>query len=336
MISNPTPQRRLRGHRPARPGPHAANTAEHQARLAARLTDRDRWLAHMLAEHRVLTSSQITTLAFPSARAARQRLLELYRWSVIDRFQPFVTVGTAPMHYILGPAGATTLAAVHGLEPKELGYRHQRAMAMAHNLQLAHTVGVGDLATALIDHAHHDSDTSVTAWWSETRCTRLYGDLVRPDAYLRLTTRAGELEFFCEYDCGTETLARLSRKLHGYARLATASGLVTPILIWLPSTQREATARRALTQVHTGLDHPEAVPVATGAPLTSEVGPAEQVWLPLHTTHPRHTPAELARARPQLASPRQPLKEPASETPQPGPLPPPSPMPPTPAHPGRR
>jgi hypothetical protein len=118
MITNPTRQRTLRGHRPARPTPRTANSPDHQATLAARLTPRDRWIIRMLHEHRVLTSNQITALAFPSFRSGRQRLHELYCWSVLDRFQPFITLGSAPMHYVLAPAGAAVLAAEHGLDVK--------------------------------------------------------------------------------------------------------------------------------------------------------------------------------------------------------------------------
>ncbi len=137
MITNPTRQRTLRGHKATRPTPRAANTADHQAVLAWRLTPRDRWIIRMLHEHRVLTSHQITALAFPSFRSGRMRLRELYLWGVVDRFQPFVSVGTAPMHYVLAPAGAAVLAAENGLDIKELGYRHDRAFGIAHSLRLA-------------------------------------------------------------------------------------------------------------------------------------------------------------------------------------------------------
>jgi hypothetical protein len=74
----PIPQRALRGHRPARPSPRVAASADHHAQLAHRLTPRDRWLARMLAEHKVLTTHHITDLAFPTHRAANLRLLQLY------------------------------------------------------------------------------------------------------------------------------------------------------------------------------------------------------------------------------------------------------------------
>jgi Replication-relaxation len=188
MITNPTPQRALRGHRPHRLTDRAALTGKHHAHLAAHLTPRDRWLARVLHEHRVLTSTQITQLAFPSARAANHRLLQLYRWRVLDRFQPFLTLGSAPMHYVLDTAGAAVLAAEDDLDTTTVRYRHDRALGIAHSLRLAHTVGVNGFFTALVATARNSRDgveRAVTAWWSEARCARHFGDLVRPDGYGR-------------------------------------------------------------------------------------------------------------------------------------------------------
>jgi len=290
MITNPTRQRALRGHKPTRPTPRTANSADHQAALAWRLTPRDRWIIRMLHEHRVLTSHQITALAFPSFRSGRQRLRELYQCSVLDRFQPHVTLGTAPMHYVPAPAGATILAAEHGLDIKDLGYRHDRAIGIAHSLRLAHTIGVNDWFTSLITATYAGlSQSAVSAWWSETRCARHFGDLTKPDAYGRLTTPGREIEFFLEYDLGTEALPKLANKLSGYAALAQATAITTPLLIWLPTARRETTARRLLHRTWRDLDHPHAVPIATAAadqldPTAAHPSPADTVWLPLDPT----------------------------------------------------
>jgi len=289
MISNPTQQRTLRGHQAARPTSRAANTAGHQAVLARRLTPRDRWIIRMLWEHRVLTAHQITALAFPSFRSGRQRMRELYLWGVVDRFQPFISSGTAPMHYVLAPAGAAVLAAEDGIDVKELGYRRDRAFAVAHSLRLAHTVGVAEWFTALVDRARHDDAhdrTKLAAWWSETRCARHFGDLIKPDAYGRWTAQGAEIEFFLEYDLGTEALPKLAGKLAGYAALAQSTGITTPLLVWLPTARREATARRLLHRTWCALDNPRAVPVATAAaellnPEAAHPSPADQIWLPL-------------------------------------------------------
>lgn len=337
MITNSTRQRALRGHQATRPTPRAANTAEHRAALAARLTVRDRWIIRMLHEHRVLTSSQITALAFPSSRSARQRLRELYCWSVLDRFQPFISLGTAPMHYVLAPAGAAVLAAEDGRSVKHLGYQHERALGIAHSLRLAHTIGVNDFFTALIAaaRARCDPTLALRAWWSETRCTRHFGDLTKPDAYGRWTAHGSEIEFFLEYDFGTEALDRLANKLHGYAALAAASAITTPLLIWLPTARREATARHLLTPTWRHLNDPWAVPVATAAadllhPNTPHPSPADHIWLPLDCpggTTARRALHHLPAAWPHLPPPTTPPDEQTS-TPGPTQLPAPDPMPP--------
>ncbi len=334
MSSYPAPQRDLRGHRPARPSDRAALTGEHHAYLAAHLTPRDRWLARVLAEHRVLTAAQITQLAFASTRTANRRLLSLYRWRIVDRFQPYLTTGSAPMHYVLDTAGAAALAAEDGLDTstKDLGYRHDRAIQIAHSLRLAHTVGVNGFFADLVAIARHSptdrsgSDGSgvagagraVTAWWSEARCGRLFGEHVRPDAYGRWREpsdgQTSEVEFFLEYDTGTEALSRVAGKLTGYQRLAAATGIPTPVLFWLPTPAREANARAALSAVLRGLDRPDLVPVATTASIsatptgdwvgakyswgkTAPDSPAGARWLPLTPTAAPAGPDAVARAR---------------------------------------
>ncbi|VVJ21536.1 Uncharacterised protein [Amycolatopsis camponoti] len=315
MITTTTRQHQLRQHLPGRTAARAASSVEHQAALAARLTARDKWLLALLYEHRVLTSTQIQGAAFPSSRSTRQRLRELYLWRAVSRFQPFRQLGSAPMHYVLGPAGAAVLAAEHGLEVKDLGYRHDRSMAIAHNQRLAHTVGVADFFTSLIARSRrHDPvrcGEGVTAWWSETRCARHFGDLVIPDAYGRWHSATGELEFFLEFDTGSESLTKVSRKLLAYARLADSTGIATPVLFWLPTSRREAGARSALARIHADLDQTADVPVATAAAdlLNSDANcpsPADEVWLPLNTTSskrtsPRYKLGELTRAWPALA-----------------------------------
>jgi len=315
------PQRALRGHRPARPSDRAAVSGQHLALLAGHLTPRDRWLARAVHEYRTLTTHQVAALAFPSVRAANHRLLQLYRWRVLDRFQPFVTSGSAPMHYVLDLAGALVLAAEdhpttdtddsHSRRVRELaGYRRDRALAVAHSLRLAHTTGITNIYADLVAVARHtgphgrddtDGGRAVTAWWPEARCARLWGDLVRPDAYGRWREHGSrgteEVEFFLEYDTGTEPLHRLAGKLHDYQQLAAATGITTPVLFWLPSPAREHHARDTLAAALTGLDRPRLVPVATTA-ATPDIGaadsPAAARWLPLT---PAGTTAPAARVR---------------------------------------
>ncbi len=314
MITNPTRQWQLRGSMPQRPTPRAATTGAHHAQLARRLTRRDRWLARMLFEHKIFTTQQIVELCYPTMRAANHRLLDLYRWRVVDRFRPFVSRGTAPMHYVLDIAGAVALAQEDGLDPKSLDYRHEQAMGMAHSLRLAHTVGTNGILTSLVARSQRpDARGRLTAWWSELRCARLFGDMVRPDAYGRWRDDDGDhvVEFFVEFDFGTEDLGKLSRKLIGYHKLSAATGITTPVLVWLPTTRRETSARAALATMLSHLDHPALVPVATSAAdlVDKDIqhDPAGPRWLPISCEQAlppqRLTLGELARLWPYLTPP---------------------------------
>lgn len=263
MITNPTPQRALRSHLPARPRPQVFHTAEHHAMLAARLTPRDRWLIHMLAEHRVLTTDHIVQLCFSGRRTANQRLRLLYQWGVVARFQPHRALGSHPLHYVLDTAGALVLAHEHGLDLKTLGYNRNTELGRAYSLQLAHAVGCNSLLAALVHHARQPGSTGrLTTWWSAARCASAWGDIVSPDAYGRWAEDGDTVEWFLEFDFGTEKLARIANKLPCYARLAMATGIITPLLVWLPSGHREATVRNAFGEALSGVDR-RLVPVAT-------------------------------------------------------------------------
>jgi Replication-relaxation len=273
-----------RHHQPAPP----RATAQRMARLAGRLTDRDRLLCRLLAEHRVLTTGQLADLAFPNTDTTEHRLVILHRLGVVDRFRPHRRHGSAPYHYVLGPAGAAALAAERGITVKQLGWRRDRLLGLATSQQLAHLVGVNGFFCALARTARQQPGAVLVAWWPAQRCAARWGRLVHPDAYGRWREEGvGEVDFFLEYDRGTEPTARLAGKLAGYADLGHATGIATPLLVWLPTSAREAAARRML--LHPG------VRVATAVPLTP-LGPAEAVWLPVGGAGPRRRLAALADA----------------------------------------
>jgi len=257
-----------------------ARTTSKAAQLAAaayRLTERDRRLCRLVWEHRVLTTEQITDLCFPSLSTATHRLVLLTRLGVLDRFRPFRPTGSALYHYVLGELGAQVLAAEQGVTVSELGYSRTTTLALAHSQQLPHRVGVNGFFAALAAAARRRSDARLLAWWSERRCAKRWGRLVRPDGFGRWTEAGRTVEFFLEWDTGTEVVAKVAGKLRGYADLATGSGIWTPTLLWLPSPAREAEIRRAITT--------PPVPVATAhGPVTD---PADAVWLPMGEHHRR-------------------------------------------------
>ncbi len=255
--------------------------------LAGRLTDRDRHLCRLLHEHRVLTTSQIRELAFGSRNVAQHRLVALARLGVLVRFRPVWPHrggGSAPWHYLLGPAGAAVLAAERAITPAQLGYRRDRVLAIAHSQRLAHQIGVNGFFTALAARARRHPDTELLAWLSERACAERWGHVVRPDGYGHWRDPTGEVDFFLEYDTGTEPLERLLAKVDAYTELATATEIDTPVLLWLPGPGREAA-------LHQALGRPQ-VTVATAA---ARVGghPAGPVWLLAGEAGPRLTLASL-------------------------------------------
>jgi hypothetical protein len=323
VITNPTPQRALRSHHPQRPRPQVLHSPEHQARLARHLTARDRWLLQMLFEHHVLTTDQITELAFPSRRYTNARLRLLYQWGVVHRFQPHRTFGSYPMHYVLDTAGALVLAHELGTDLKALGYDRMREIGRAHSLQLAHTVGCNGLFTALVHCARQsDSTARLTAWWSPTRCAVLWGDIVTPDGYGRWRDDDREVEWFLEFDFGTEKLSRLAAKLPRYAKLAATTGIITPVLFWFASPQRETNARRVLADAVCGLDFPEQVPVGTTSG-GHAVDISDPRWQALDNPD-RAGLAGLGQLWPDLPA----LERPSGTLPASAPFPAPDPMPP--------
>ncbi len=270
------------------PAPPRTPASADLALLAGRLTDRDRELCRLLHEHRVLTTSQIQQLAFGSLNVAQHRLLALARLGVLERFRPVWTHGggSAPWHYVLGPAGAAVLAAERGTAPAQLGYRRDRVLAIAHSQRLSHQTGVNSFFCALAGHARRHPDSVLLAWWSERACADRWGHVVRPDGYGRWRDPGGEVDFFLEYDTGTEPLDRLLAKVDAYAELAAVSEIDTPVLFWLPGPGREAALHHALGR------HGPAVTLATAA-ARSGGHPTGRVWLPAGASGPRRTLAAL-------------------------------------------
>jgi len=295
--------------------------AERLAHLAARLTARDVWLCQLLDEHRVLTTSQLADLAFPNLDTAQHRLAILHRLELVERFRPRRDRGSAPYHYVLGPAGARVLAARQGQDPSRVRYRRGDALAVAHWRHLEHLVAVNGFFCALGRAARTRADRALVAWWSERRCAARWGRLVRPDGYGRWRDADAEVDFFVEVDRATEPAGRLAEKLDGYATLAAVTGVATPLLFWFPTPQREATARAALA---TAAAVPVPVATATSGSGGHPDDPAGPIWQPLGSAGPRQPLAVLAGGlgQPPPAPPpsaTQPELEPDDPSPPPSP-----------------
>ena len=257
--------------------------------VLGRLTERDRRLCHLLEDHRVLTTAQVADVGFTGERRARMRLGELYALDVLDRFRPRTGGNPAPFHWVLGPLGAALAAAEAGIDVADLDWRRGLVHDLAASQRLAHLVGLNGFFTALLRSARTKPGRVLDEWWSERRCAREWGEVVRPDGYGVWTEAGSTLPFLFEHDNGTERLARLAQKLDGYAKLATEAGHPNWVLFTFPGPRREADARRVLAR-------PD-VPVATVARSRHPArgfSPDTDVWLPVGSRGPRLRLAQLA------------------------------------------
>src|SRR5262249_48352953 len=164
----------------------------------------------------------------------------------------------------------------------------------------------------------------LTTWWSPARCATYFGDIVRPDGYGRWTQNNTTIEWFLEYDFGTETLTRLADKLHDYHQLALRTTVTTPLLIWLPTTRRDTTARHALTTALTALDHPPLLPIATTATAITDPTRAPDPSAPRSRPTAPAPPPAPAHPYPTPTPPAPPHTPPAPPAPS-TPTPPPTP-----------
>jgi Replication-relaxation len=249
---------------------------------AFRTTDRDRWLLAALYEHQILTTEQITELAFGAPRTARRRLAELTGLRLIERTRSNPAgPGTSSYLYTLAPAGALMLSGQRDMDLKQLRYDRARTQRQALRPDLRHSLGCNTLMIHLAT-AHRTSATGhLATWLGALSCLRRWGDQIRPDAYgywFEQTGHTAGCGFFLEYDTGTESLTQLAAKVHGYTRFARNHIGHHPILIHTSTPSREAKLHALLTETHGTCP----VPIATA----TDPNPHAPTWLP-HTATDR-------------------------------------------------
>ena len=240
----------------------------------ARITPRDRYLLDLLDQHRTLTTTQITDLAFTSLGRARNRLGDLHRRGVLDRFRHYQRPGSQSWRWTLGPLGAAILAAGRGDPvPRPAAVRDATAR-IATSPTLGHLLAVNGFFVALAAHARTHQGVRLARWWNEARCRDACANLARPDGHGVWTAAGREVPFWLEMDCGTEALPRVADKAAGYASLGPRRAY--PVLVWLPTTTREANLHTLLSRHGV----PDGVRIATAAAdhAASNGGPAGPVW----------------------------------------------------------
>jgi hypothetical protein len=262
-------------------------------------TPRDRYLLHLLADHHVLTTAQISQAWGAPLRRTQHRLGRLLDTGVLDRFRPYRDYGrgSAPFHWTLGPIGALEAAAARDTTPSGLGWTPHRTAQLASSSQLAHRIGTNGLFTALIAHTHTHPGTRLDVWQPPGVFASGQPIDVRPDGYGEwITTRPDGTEqttaFVLEHDTGSEPFHRLTGKLDRYSALAAARSCPLVLFRFLTPARERGARLRALA--HHPAVHAGTLRVATTAlPDPPDADPAGPIWTPC-PDHQRLTSCALA------------------------------------------
>jgi hypothetical protein len=165
---------------------------------------------------------------------------------VLERFRPYRQRGSHPYHYLLDRYGAQLIASERGIDVSDLDWSQVKTLRLASSQQLHHQVQANGLITRLAEALRATPGAVLLEWRGQRRCARTWGELVRPDGYLRLQLADEQLELWLEYDRATETHARLQEKLDRYEELALALERPVTLLLTLPGERRERELHRAL------------------------------------------------------------------------------------------
>jgi predicted transcriptional regulator len=282
-------------------------TADRVLRIQSRLTDRDHILLGWLADHGVLTSTQIGHALFPSIDFAQRRLRNLTAAGVLGRFRPQKPDGGSfPYHYVLDQLGVQIVATQRGEDLPRADQARRRRWHLTNRANLPHLLGTNQFFIDLAGHARTHPEAHLQRWWSAARCQQTgafaedgdddvlalaYTARVRPDGHGlwaedEPSGHRLSVPFFMEYDTGTEPLPRLVDKLDGYTDLAYRTGRVWPVLFWLHSATRQHHLHQRLTDAR--VRYPTATAVRDTIAYSGR-SPAEAVWW-LH-----HRPGRLLR-----------------------------------------
>lgn len=278
--------------------------------VVQQLQPRDHVIAALLAEHRTLTTNQLTAVLFDAPSTARARLYRLRQLRWVDRFTPIHAGQRRQTHWVAGLLAARYHAVQNGASTPTPRAWRDRVEGVAASTHLAHTRGANQVFIDLLAHARTHPDTQLARWWGPARTAAAVGQRVHPDGHGIWAEHDQKVGFWLEYDTGTEPLARLVAKLDPYARLHAAGGPDYPVLFHLPGPGREAHLH---DQLATRPQRP-GVTVATTTPATVTTSPdgvTGSVWL-LHGWATRHrlidlpsTPGQLGPYHPGPLTPEQ-------------------------------
>jgi hypothetical protein len=217
------------------------------------LDARERAVLVAIYEHKVLLTEHLKAMFFGSVRRAQDRLRHLAQRGLVDTWYPPQPrgMGKASGHHTLTESGAQVVASLLGIARSELRYVIREPEDREQDAWLAHRIGVNEFFCALIE-AGRTNDAHGLAKWVPERTVRTADGWIRPDGYGVFLHPGGTLDFYLEYDRGTETTRQLANKLAGYIGIARDWTAQEPelfpcVLIVVPKRKRESVVAAAFS-----------------------------------------------------------------------------------------
>ncbi len=255
------------------------------------LDPRERAVLVAIYEHKVLLTEHLKAMFFGSLRRAQDRLRHLAQCGLIDTWYPPQPrgMGKASGHHTLTESGANVVASLLGIARSELRYVVRNEENREQDSYLAHRLGVNGFFCALIESGRAIEGHGLAKWVPE-RTVRTADGWIRPDGFGVFLHPGGALDFYLEYDRGTETTRQLANKLAGYIGVArdwTEQGAehFPCVLIVVPNKRRERIVAAAFAVAFARFKRKDKLPglpffVASEEALSRQ-GVLGKVWAPL-------------------------------------------------------
>lgn len=249
--------------------------------ISSQIDERDVAILRALLEHKILTTDQLSVLFFRSLRRCQQRLKDLTGLGLIGSIDPkrnFAS-GRLPDHRFLAELGVSLLAHRDRVPRGHLPWVPDETYA--DNKNLFHRIGVNAFFCALVK-ASRTTDGHCLQRWAPERKVRTRAGEIQPDGFGRYLHPGGAVEFYLEYDRGTEGPAALTRKLRSYLKFAAGWGEGAPfpnVLVVVPTHSREGNVGEGLAAAGRGAGKNADLPLfVTSEELLKARGVLGAVW----------------------------------------------------------
>jgi hypothetical protein len=206
-----------------KPGMPSRALKEQASNLRHGLDARERAVLVAIYEHKVLLTEHLKAMFFGSVRRAQDRLRHLAQRGLIETWYApqHRGMGQASGHHTLTESGAQVVASLLGIARSELRYVVRDEEDRNQDSYLAHRIGVNEFFCALIEAGRANGGHGLAKWVPE-RTVRTGDGWIRPDGHGVFLHPCGALDFYLEYDRGSETTRQLANKLAGYIGVAGA------------------------------------------------------------------------------------------------------------------